>query len=437
MPEVRYAHRSGRAIAYQVFGTAGVDFLNISEWAANSDSIWEHPGHLRMWRYHASLGRVVRFDRSGIGASDPPVGNLDDVHEWAADGVAVLDEIGAKSAVIAGEGWGGQAAIVMAVMYPERVDRLVLVNSYACMVKSEEYPEGISDADVARSVDLVRSYWGTGNVLAQSVPSLAADYADLCGRYERASASPVEAAHMVQAAFQSDVRHLTQRVECPTLVVYTGDNRYISAQHSRYLADHIPGADLVSVRADTYYDLGSVFSTKYLEFLTGAAEVPWSERELAVVAFTDIVESTSQLAHQGDREWKAILDNCAAVVDREVRRAGGRVVKQTGDGHVLTFASPGAAISALLGIQRGARVLGVSLRCGVHMGEVETRADSDIAGIVVHTAARIMGVASADEIIVSRVVHDLVAGAGIEFDDRGSHELKGLPAAVQVFAVRV
>jgi class 3 adenylate cyclase len=437
IPEVRFTHRENRAIAYQVFGTGGVDMLVISEWAANSDSIWEHPGHRRMWRYHGSLARVARFDRSGVGASDPPAGDIADVRQWAEDGVAVLNAIGAEKALIVGEGWGGQAAVAIAATHPERVERLMLANTYACMTRSDDYPEGLSERSVERSVDLVRSAWGTGAVIAQAVPSLAANYDELCGRYERAGASPMEAADMVRAAFTSDVRALLERVECPTLVLHTGDNVHVGQRHSEYLAQHIAGAKLVVTEGETYYDFTSELGSAFVEFLTGGSQPSWGERELAVVVFTDIVDSTGQLERHGDHDWKTILDNCDDLVEMEVRRAGGRVVKHTGDGHLLTFSNPGTAISGVMAIRCATHALGLSLRFGMHMGEVEARADGDVAGIVVHAAARIMAVASGDEIVVSSVIVDLIDGVGLEFDDRGSHELKGISVPMRLFALRL
>jgi class 3 adenylate cyclase len=189
------------------------------------------------------------------------------------------------------------------------------------------------------------------------------------------------------------------------------------------------------VRTDAAYDLGAEAGQHYVEFVTGDAADVWTDRQLAVVVFADIVGSTAEVSRVGDRAWRNTLDDADETVVREVARFGGRVVKQTGDGYLLTFTSPGAAISAVFSMRRAAHVFGLSQRFGIHMGEIETRADGDVAGITVHTASRIADRASGDEILVSRVINDLLAGTGLELVDRGSHELKGLPAPVQVFAV--
>jgi len=378
----------------------------------------------------------MRFARGGIGSSDPPNGDVDDLHAWADDAIAVLDAEECDRAAVTGEGWASHVAVALAVDYPSRVDRLVLINGFARLVRDDAYRNGLAVDQAAVVAEQVRSMWGTGTVIGGVAPELSRGYMDLCGRYERLAASPAVAATMTRAMWASDIRNLLARVTCPTLVLYTGEYTHIGADHTRFLAEHIAGADLLEAASATYYDLGTDASRRYVEFFTGASEDVWAERQLAVVVFSDIVESTTQLARRGDREWTILLENCNDVVGREVGRFGGNVVKQTGDGHLLTFASPGAAISAVFGVRRAMQALGVSLRFGMHMGEIEPRADGDIAGIAVHTAARIADRASADEILVSRVMADLLAGTGLVFVDRGSQELKGLSAPVHLFAVR-
>jgi class 3 adenylate cyclase len=433
-PEVRYAHRDGRAIAYQTWGSGPIVDLFVSEWPANVDSVWEHPLHLRIWRYHGSFARLIRVDRSGIGSSDPPAGEIGDLDEWSADLLAVLDAEGAATVVVSGEGWGGHAAITLAAKHPERIDRLVLVNTFVTLTADGDGPP-MSPVQLDATIDFVRSSWGTGRVIDASA-GFGHDYLDFCGRYERIAASPGAAAAMARAAYASDVGHLLPQIACPTLVLFSGAYSYISQAQCRDLAERIEGAEFIAADSVAWYAFGPDVGARYVEFITGSAGDAWVERELAVVVFSDIVDSTVQLASRGDREWTGLLETTNDSVARNVGRFGGRVVKQTGDGHLMTFTSPGAAISAVYEMRRSAHALGLSMRFGVHMGEIERREDGDIAGLTVHAAARIAQVAGRDEIVVSRLISDLLAGTGPEFVDLGSHELKGLPSALQLFSIR-
>jgi class 3 adenylate cyclase len=432
-PAVQYAERDGRALAYQCWGVGAADYLALSEWPANADSVWEHPSHLRLWRLLGSLGRVIRFDRSGIGSSDRDPDGEADPRAWAEDAVAVMNEVGAEHVAVVAEGWATHAAIVLATGQPERVDRLALINGYVRWLRSDTYtigaPQGMLDAITGH----VRSHWGTGAVIGSGSP-FGDEYDDFCARYERAAASRGTAVNMVQAAFRSDIGALVGQVNCPTMVAHSRDLSMISEDASRYLADHIVGAELVLGRSEAYGDLTSEAGQSLAAFLSGGKEPTW-DRELAVVVFSDIVASTARLALRGDREWSGILEDYQSVVELQVKRLGGTVIKQTGDGHLLTFRSPGSAVSAVFGIRRSTRTLGLPLRFGMHMGEIETRPGGDIAGITVNTASRIAARAEPDEILASSVVADLLAGTGIDLLDRGDHELKGVPREWRLFSL--
>lgn len=433
-PKVRYAERNGRAIAYQSWGVEGTAFLVFSEWPANADSVWEHPSHLRLWRVLGSLGQAIRFDRSGIGSSDPDPDGMADPHAWAEDAVAVMNEVGAQRGVITAEGWGTQAAVALAATHPHLVERMVLMNGYARGLRSGDYPIGIPQDVVDGLGNYLRPRWGTGAIVAGSIPGLSEEYRDWCARYERAATSPNGAVAMAQAAFRSDVRDVLGLVRCPTLVLCSGDLPYISGDACRYLTNHIVGAELIFGRSESYYDYGGE-SQDVFAFLAGNPELDVGDRRLAVVVFSDIVGSTEQLAERGDHEWVGLLENYDDVVERETRRFGGSVVKQTGDGHLLTFTSPGAAVSAILGIRRDARTLRLPLRFGMHMGEVEFRGDGDVAGITVHTASRIMSLADPYQILASSVIADLLEGTGLDLEDQGTHDLKGVPRSWRLFTV--
>jgi class 3 adenylate cyclase len=366
-----------------------------------------------------------------------PRGTIAGPSEWAEDAVAVLDALEVETVVVFGEGWATHAALALAVSHPERVERLLPYNGFARLLVAPEYPHGLPERNLDRVVELVRSTWGTGAVVGGGTPRLNDGDPDFLAHFERTATSPAVAAATVRAMLLSDARKYLGQVHCPTLVFYTGDLQYAPEAASRYLADAIPGAEFITVPAESFYKLGNEANQRLVEFVTGEGGRDLTDRELAVVAFTDIVGSTAQLAHHGDRIWTDMLEDLDNVVTRQAARFGGRVVKHTGDGHLLRFNSPGAAISGLLSIMRAAAVLGVSLRGGAHMGEVEVGEDGDLAGITLHGACRIAEQAEADQILVSRVVGDLLAGTGLELLDAGSHSLKGLPGEWQLFSVNL
>ena len=380
------------------------------------------------------MARVVRLDRSGIGSSDPQPGvDLADASEWAADAVAVLDQAGVDHVGVFAEGWSTHAAVALATSNPERVERLVLGNGYARLTQCDDYPYGWPQDTVDAVVEIVRRDWGTGSTLAGIIP-MGRSYLDFFARYERIATSPTGAAAMVRAMYRSDVRALLERVRCPTMILFTGDYAHVGREHSEYLAEHIAESSLVDSQAGSWYGLNDESGEKLVEFLTGRRETALGERALAVVVFSDIVESTAQVTNQGDHRWRATLENLDDIVHREVERFGGRVVKQTGDGHLMTFPSPGPAVSAVLSIRRAAPILGLELRFGLHMGELEQRTDGDVTGRTVHAAARITDLAGPAQVLVSGVVAELLAGTGIEFLDLGAQTLRGLPGEWRVFA---
>ncbi|MBA2326754.1 MAG: adenylate/guanylate cyclase domain-containing protein [Actinobacteria bacterium] len=434
IPEVRYARGDSGAVAYQVWGEGDLDLLLMTEWATSVDSIWEHPGRVRLLGFYGSLGRVIRFDCRGIGASDPvSLERLGDLDQWVRDALLVMDDVGAEHVAVSAEGFAGHAALQLAVEHRERVQRVVLLNSFARLTATHDYPFGLTDADVEGVLSLIAERWGTGEITAVSVPTLGTGALDpgFSGRTERLAGSPMVATAMVRAMYQSDVRPLLACVKVPTLIFSTGDLLYVGPEHTEYLVRHIAGAGLTRAESRSFY-WGDAGFTDYAEFLTGRAGDA-SDRELTTVVFTDVVGSTQLAVELGDRRWRQLLDNLDQFVTIQVSRFGGRLVKLTGDGHLATFPSPQAAIDAALGILEAAPTLDISIRAGIHTGEVEHRSAQDIGGIAVHVANRVASLAGPGELLVSRTVADLVAGSGLRVDDRGEHELKGIPGRWHVF----
>jgi class 3 adenylate cyclase len=338
---------------------------------------------------------------------------------------------------------GGQASqlfMLFAAMYPNETAALVTFNGYARLRREHDYPGGMPDEVVSWSLARYAALWGTGAYLGSISPSMESlpDGRRLLALLERSSATPGRAARRQAIAAAVDVRDVLPVISAPTLVVHVRGNPYIRAGHGEYLADHIAGAKLVELEGtdhmpapDTVEGLVDVIE----EFLTGHKPRAVSQRALMSVAFTDIVDSTKRAAELGDRQWRQLLEAHESLATSEVESMGGRLVKLTGDGIMATFDGPARAVQAMKSLGEALELLGLPIRAGVHTGEVEVIGD-DIGGLAVHIAARISAKAGAGEVLTSSTVRDLVAGSGLEFDDRGEHELKGVPGSWRVLAAR-
>ena len=437
VPPVQYLRHATGAIAYQIWGLDQPDLLLMTDMTTSVDNIWEHPGRLRFLSSYGELGRVIRFDPRGQGASDPlPLDEVGQIDAWLDDALHILDALDVAAAVVSAEGFASHAGMRLAAEHPDRVLRLALFNPFARMASAEDYPIGQGhERDAPVLADLVRTKWGTGELTAESVPGLAtgAPDAGFIGRTERLGASPAVAGALMAAAHRSDVRAVLPAISVPTFVVHTGDVLLIPVELSRYVADHIPGARFSEVPSISLF-WGASGLGPLAEFLAGTAAES-KERVIRSVLFTDVVDSTRMAAELGDLQWEQRLTHLDEFVAVEAARFGGRIVKQTGDGHLVSFPTPGAAIQAALRILRAAPTLHVDLRAGIHTGEIEERSDGDIAGIAVHVAARVASCASSRQLLVSRTVADLVSGGEFELEDQGQHELKGLSGSWTLYSV--
>lgn len=442
-PETRYTRSGNVHIAYQVVGEGPQDLVVVSEWTSHIEAFWEHPVFARMFRRIASTSRLILFDKRGVGLSDPvSEEELASMEIWMDDLVAVLDACDSRQAVLAGTGHGGQMAVLFAATHPERTKSLILGNAYARLARDSDYPWGIPDHAQERAISMVEQTWGTpsSRTIDLIAPSLAHDESirRWWGRLERLACSPGRAVDMQRAIYSYDVRHVLASVSQPTLVIHTTGNRLIRLGHGRYLAEHIPGARFLEIESDDHWwfvgDEGERAWNATMQFVGATEPGAGSDRVLATLLFTDIVTSTEQVTLLGDAAWKEVLDDLDALAERQVTRFQGRVVKGLGDGHLATFDGPGRAIRAATAISEGVRSLGLEVRCGVHTGEVDLRG-ADVGGVAVHIASRIMSLADPNEVLVSGSVPPLVAGSGFEFEDRGEHELKGVPGRWSVFAV--
>jgi len=440
--EIQYAKSGDLHVAYQVLGDGPIDVLAFN----NGTSIWidrdDEPHWSRFDRRLASFCRLIRFDPIGLGLSDPLDGGSGPTDERRmADVVAVLDAVGSSRAVLFAVSAGGLPAMLLSATRPDRVAALVLMHCWARLARDSDYPWGVPQHVLDEFLNVTDpSYQGDAvDDLALSAPSLANDV-EFGSWWKRAGeryASPAVARADSVLGMEADIRAVLPLISAPTLVLHRIGNELIGIGHSRYLAKMIPGAKLLELPGQDHLpfvgDTDAVLE-EIEEFLTGSRSTPSSERMLATILFTDIVDSTKRAAGVGDRRWRELLDSHDRMVERQVRRFGGRQVKTTGDGVLATFDGPARAIQSGRAICEGARQLGIEVRVGVHTGEVERRGD-DVAGIGVHIAARVEAAAQPGEVWVSRTVTDLVTGSGIAFDDRGEHQLKGVPGAWQLFTV--
>jgi class 3 adenylate cyclase len=327
-----------------------------------------------------------------------------------------------------------------AATYPERTDALVLVNTAARALRADDYPLGSRAEQVWKNLDAAKPRWGSGVFGTLAARSRADDdsFRRWHGRYERMTMSPTSWRALVEWTVLLDVREVLPAIRVPTLVLHSEGNAALPPDLARYVADNIPGARLVVLPgADLtlYGETSDAFLDHVEEFVTGVRPERDPDRVLATVLFTDVVGSTEHAARLGDRRWTTVLKEHDVIVSRELDRHRGRKVNPTGDGVLATFDGPARAVRCAQEICAAVRSLGIEVRAGLHTGEVELRED-DIGGIAVHIGQRVSAIARPSEVLVSRTVTDLVAGSGLEFDERGEYELKGVPGRWSLFAVK-
>lgn len=442
IPGTRYATTTdGLHIAYEMEGSGPLDLIELTNGTLFSvDSTAEQPRWQAYVERLASFSRMIRFDLRGIGLSDP-LGSSDPptVEQWASDALAVLDAEAVKQTAVLGVSFGGLAALLLAATHPERVRALVLVNSFPCLTRKDDYPSGVPASLLEgffESLIEPGTTSGDGD-LSLMAPSMASDagFAAWWLRAGHRGASPATA-RAVWRASQTDLRPILATLQLPTLVIHARSNEFCRVGHGHYLAAHIPGARYVEIDTADHVPWASDadFPGEIEEFLTGTRQIAPSDRLLATVLFTDIVGSTEQASVLGDRAWTAYLEQHDQAIDRQLARFGGHLVKRTGDGALATFDGPARAVQCAVAIRDALRQLGIDVRIGLHTGEIERRGD-DVAGIAVHLAQRVQAVAHPGEVLVSRTVVDLVVGSDIHFTDRGEHELKGLPGMWRLFLV--
>jgi pimeloyl-ACP methyl ester carboxylesterase len=439
IPETRYAQSGDLSIAYQCLGEGPIDILFIPGFVSNVELLWDIPTWSDLLTRLSELGRLVFFDKRGTGCSDRSLGT-GSAEDRMDDARAVADAAGIERAVVVGLSEGGPLAILFATAFPERVRSLVLWGTFARCLTAPDYDIGNDPELTEAFIETVHATWGTGRALELFLGGVRDDQLDVLARYERQTASPSAVTTILHHNVNMDVRHALPSVQAPTLVVHRTDDPIVPVRLGRHLADHISGAEIKEfpgafhVGAEPGDDHAVIDAIA--EFVTGAPverEIG-IDRVLATVLFTDIVDSTALAASVGDRAWLSLLEQHDNAAARVVERHRGVLVKRTGDGLLATFDGPGRGIRAARTLQDAMRPLGIGVRAGLHTGEIERRADDDVAGIGVHIAARVSALAGQDEVLVTNTVKDLVIGSELAFDDRGTRPLKGVPGDWHLWA---
>jgi class 3 adenylate cyclase/pimeloyl-ACP methyl ester carboxylesterase len=440
VPETRYAKTTdGVHIAYQVVGEGPFDLVAILGYVSHIELAWEDPAMADCLRRLASFSRLIVFDRRGLGLSDPIQG-APSLEDRMQDLGAVMDAAGSERAVLFGLSEGGPMSMLFAATYPDRVSALILYGTFARMNQAADYPWGYPPEVLERVVEAKVNSWGRDDRTVEYFAPSVADDADFRRRfavYERRATSPGAYQALMRINAETDVRDVLPSVRVPTLILHRSGDTPIRVGHGRYLHEHIRDSRYIELPGDDHFfwvgDIGAIFG-EVEEFLTGRRTSHGTDRVLATVLFTDIVDSTELAARLGDVSWRRVLERHDEIAEREIHRWHGRLVKSTGDGVLATFDGPARAIRCATALRDVLRADDVDIRAGLHTGEIELR-DGDVLGIGVHIASRVESLAARNEVLVSKTVTDLVAGSGIGFGDRGTHDLKGVPGRWQLFAV--
>jgi pimeloyl-ACP methyl ester carboxylesterase/class 3 adenylate cyclase len=443
-PETRYARSGDVRIAYQVVGEGPFDLVFVPGYVTHLELSWELPNFGSALAELATFSRLIKFDKRGTGMSDPVSGaptletRMDDVR-------AVMDAAGSRRAALFGLSEGASMSALFAATHPERTAALVLRSPVARTLWAPDYPWGRTEDEYEREIEREMSVYGPRDQALAMVRTLGRfddEELEAFVDYLRHGASPGMLEALLRMNKEIDIRHVLPAVRVPTLVLHGADDEIVPPEAARYLASRIPAARFVELPGVGHLALGGAGERIFTEtdrFLTDVWESGgWDEAEpermLATVLFTDIVDATGKALGLGDRAWRELLERHHSIVRRELLRFRGREIDAVGDGFFAAFDGPARAIRCACAIVDRVRELDVEVRAGLHTGECEV-ADGKVSGIAVHTGARVAASAPGGEVVVSGTVKDLVAGSGIEFQDRGLHELKGIPGEWRLFTV--
>ena len=442
IPETRYVKSDDVHIAYQVLGQGPLDLLFVQGFVSHIEAIWQSPQASDCLRRLASFCRLIIFDKRGVGMSDRG-SQIFTLEQRMHDVQAVLDAVESERAALFGVSEGGPMSLLYAATYPHRTSALILYGTYAKRDWAPDYQFGWNSERWDQVLGRMERHWGTpdGISLAMWAPSVAHDKhaADRMASYFRAAASPGAALAIMRMNREIDVRHILPSIRVPALIMHRTAEHVIAVENARYMAEHIPDAKLVEFPGEdhTWWVAGGGAIVEEIEqFLTGQRLAHEPDRVLATVLFTDIVGSTERAAALGDRAWRVLLDAFYSKVRDVLRQFRGREIDTAGDGFLAAFDGPARAVRCAGAIREAVRSLDLKVRCGLHTGECEL-AGERLAGIAVHIGARVAALAAPQEVLVSQTVRDLVAGSGLTFAERGTHQLKGVPGEWRLFGAMV
>lgn len=436
--DVQYARSSdGLDIAYQVIGEGPVDVVFVSGFITHLDWSWELP-HFAWLEELDGIARVITFDKRGTGLSDRSLG-FGSVEERSRDITAVMDAAGSARAILCGVSEGGPISALAAATNPDRVAGLILIGSFACGSQAPGSPMATPSDRAEALVELVGREWGSGTIFERFIqhPPDPDAARRLIARFERNACTPQMAAEIMRQNMAIDVRAALPTISAPTLVIHAAGDPAVPLANGRYLAEHIRDARLAVLDGDFH---GSwrpedveLWREEVVAFLGDAgAPARATTRVLSTVLFTDIVGSTARASELGDGPWRTLMDRHDRIVATEVRRFGGHVVKNTGDGVLATFDGPSRGIGCAHALIEAFRAHDLEIRGGLHTGEIELRGD-DITGLAVVIASRICDLADGGQVLVTRTVKDLVAGSGTNLVSAGDHRLKGVADTWQLY----
>jgi pimeloyl-ACP methyl ester carboxylesterase len=440
IPETRYAESDGLSIAYQVFGRGSQDLVLIPGIVSHLEAQWQEEANARMLRRLALSFRVICFDKRGQGLSDRFEG-VPTLEERMDDVRAVMQAAASTKAVLFAYSEGGAMGALYTATYPALVERLVMVASMARFCRAPDYPHM---PPLERVLLGVAAGWGTVASAPLFAPSRSGDgaFCERLARFERQTASPSAMRRLIIANDQIDVRAILPQIRRPTLIIQRRGDRVVRCGNGRYLADHVPdavylelpGEDHLLFEGDMEAIVDAVVGFALAEGARESTHAP--QRFLSTVLFTDIVGSTELAGELGDRAWRDLLQRFHALCRVQIDAFRGREIDTAGDGYFAIFDGPARAMRCADAMVRGLQALGITLRAGLHTGEVETLGDK-VSGMAVHIGARVMSKAGHGEVWVSSTARDLVAGSGIGFEDCGTHALKGVPGEWSLHRARV
>jgi class 3 adenylate cyclase len=455
-PDTSYARSGNLFVAYQVFGVGPFDVVVVPGFLSNIEFGWAFESWRNYYGTLASFARVILFDKRGTGVSDT-VSGAPTVEERMDDVRAVMDAAGSDRAALIGSADGAAMAASFAATYPDRTAALILNNPFVRGRWASDYPWGTRD-DPGSAASFADGWGGRQAIeeqIAEDIPGRVGDeeFTRLMQTYQRLCASPTTFAQLLSLSLEIDVREALPIIRVPTLVTHVDPSRHQQAiapgealttgvEASRYVAERVPGARFVEL-ALTEPIVWAVDQREPLalfrEFLTGAWQAgAWEpaepDRILTTLLFTDIVNSTERAAQLGDARWRDLVQRHNALVRQELVRFRGREIDTAGDGFFASFDGPARGLRCASAVVEGVSELGLEARAGVHTGECEL-IDGKPGGLAVVVGARISSMAPPGAVLASSTVKDLVVGSGIAFEDRGEHELKGVPGAWKLHAV--